>query len=383
MVTSRHDARTELFTRLESAVAEGVFPGCVALVWRGGEIRYHEAHGVLATHRGLLATDVMVARDTVYDLASLTKVLCTTSLVAIALGRGRMALDDTVPAPFDRGCPGARLVDLLEHCSGLEAHREYFVDVRPGDRETLLRLVADTPSAYPLRETAVYSDLGFIILGAWLERVFDASLDEAFDREVAGPLGVGGQWVDALRFRPIEDSLIDEQTARRIAPTEVYDPSLHPEGTPSWFSVRATDTRRCAHGEVHDDNAFVMGGVAGHAGLFGTAQAVLELSRGWLEGRLAALDSALRGRIWRKSAVAASTRRLGWDGQSIDGSGSTGGALSGGAVGHTGYTGTSLWVDPAGEGSIYVLLSNRVHPTRLDDRIKQVRRDFHRIAHRL
>jgi CubicO group peptidase (beta-lactamase class C family) len=181
-------------------------------------------------------------------------------------------------------------------------------------------------------------------------------------------------------FRPVGPGLLSADEAARIAPTEVYDPRLHAAGSPAWFAVRAD--RDCAHGEVHDDNAYAMGGVAGHAGLFGTAEAVLVLARAWLAGQLPGVDAELTRRFFRRSAVSTSTRRLGWDGESPDGSGSSGGALGPEAVGHTGYTGTSLWLDPATR-AVYVLLSNRVHPTRENESIRSLRRWFHQIAVRL
>jgi CubicO group peptidase (beta-lactamase class C family) len=370
------DARARLFLQLERAAADGVFPGCVGLVWRRGELVYHEAHGVLATHPGLLASGAPVRRDTMYDLASLTKVLCTASLAAIAVGSGRVALDDAPPPRWADACPGARLCDLLEHCAGLAAHREYFLETAAGDRAGLLARVAATAPECPARTRPIYSDLGFMILGDWLERCFDAPLDEAFDRHVAGPLGIGGTWDDSLRFRPLGASALGRE-ALAIAPTEVYDAKLHAGVAPSWFALRSGQP--CAHGEVHDDNAWAMGGVAGHAGLFGPALAVLALARAWLDGQLPAVAFGLRDRFWTASTLRGSTRRLGFDGPAPDGSGSTGGALSPGAVGHTGFTGTSLWIDPAHEG-VYVLLSNRVHPTRRDDRIQGVRAAFHRLA---
>jgi CubicO group peptidase (beta-lactamase class C family) len=140
-----------------------------------------------------------------------------------------------------------------------------------------------------------------------------------------------------------------------------------------------------AHGEVHDDKAYVMGGVAGHAGLFGSAWGVLEVGRAWLENTVPGLDSAVRDLFWRASHVPGSTRRLGFDGPDPDGGGSAGQALSRAAVGHTGFTGTSLWIDPrpAGDGRIFVLLSNAVHPTRNPEVIKAFRPRFHEAAARL
>ena len=133
-----------------------------------------------------------------------------------------------------------------------------------------------------------------------------------------------------------------------------------------------------AHGQIHDDNAYVAGGVAGHAGLFGTAFAVLEVARAWLDSLLPGLDPSVRDRFWRPSAVPGSVFRLGWDGPSAGGS--TGGALEPGAVGHLGFTGTSLWIEP-GPRRIFVLLSNRVYPFRGDaGPIRAFRQRFHRLA---
>lgn len=369
-----------MFELLEDAVAQGVFPGCVAMVWRNGALSYDEAHGTLGTHPCVPGYEKSVTRDTVYDLASLTKVLCTTTLAALAISQGELRLDDPVPAAWARGCPGATLGDLLEHCSGLPAHVEYFRHVRPFDAAALLEAVANTDPAYPLRSKAVYSDLGFIVLGAWLERVFDAELDRAFADRVAYPLGLERPPRMQLGFRRLSDDAFSRPSITgRIAPTEVYDRSLVEE-VPSHLPIR--EHVPYARGEVHDDNAYVMGGVAGHAGLFGTAAAVLEVARAWTEPSLPGLREDVRDRFWRPSTVPGSTRRLGWDGPSPDGTGVTGRAFSLQAVGHTGYTGTSLYIDPHAEGGplIAVLLSNRVHPTRTNEAIKPLRRRFHALA---
>jgi len=378
------DPRQALFDALESGVADGVFPGCVALVSRDDAIVYHEGHGTLGSHPGFVDRFEPVTRDTVYDLASLTKVLATTSLVAVAVARGKLVLDAAVPEPWSRACPGASLVDLLEHCAGLVAHREYFTEVKPFDAAAVLERVSATPPEAAPRERAVYSDLGFMILGAWLERIFDAPLDACFVELVTYPLWLDQGDPPALFFRRlVEDTLLPRAIERRIAPTEVYDAALHPTGVPSHFAVRSHVA--VAHGSVHDDNAYVMGGVAGHAGLFGNAMGVHELARAWLQSRLPGGAGALRDRFWRPSTVPGSTRRLGWDGAAPDGSGATGRAFGPQTVGHTGYTGTSLWIDPtASRGPlIAVLLSNRVHPTRNSDAIKAFRQRFHAAAAQL
>ncbi|MCX4240441.1 serine hydrolase domain-containing protein [Paraliomyxa miuraensis] len=372
------------FDAIEAGVSQGVFPGAVALVWHAGATLYHEAHGALATHAACSVNGQPVRRDTAYDLASLTKVLCTTTLAAQLVSQGKLGLDERVPDPWAQVCPEATLADLLEHCSGLAAHREYFLEVEPFDAERVLHHVSHTPREHPRRERAVYSDLGFMILGAWIERVLGEPLDVAFADRIAYRLGLDVSPVPWLGFRRVHSrAALSWELEQRIAPTEVYEPSLHPDGRPSYLSLRQPDG--VAHGVVHDDNAFVMGGVAGHAGLFGTAEGVAELSRAWVEDRVPDVRTAVRDRFWQRSDVPGSTRRLGFDGIAEDGSGTTGTSMSSTTVGHTGFTGTTVWIDPAADGGprIAVLLTNRVHLGRDDARIRDVRRAFHAAAARL
>lgn len=383
-MTSR-DPQQDLFALLEQHAASGTFPGCVALVWRDGAVLYHEAHGHFATHADAPDRFRSVTRGAVYDLASLTKVLATTTLAAIAVSEGRLALDAPVPDPWSRACPGATLQHLLTHSAGLEAHREYFARLgRRGPPERVLDLVCDTPPAYPPGTRAIYSDLGFLILGAWLERLFEKPIDRAFADRVAWPLDLDAGVVPRLGYHRIQSARGPSSAQQGlVVPTEVYDPSLHPAGEPTWFACRRPAT--VAHYEVHDDNAFVMNGVAGHAGLFGDAEAVLEVARAWLLGGIPGLDDSVRETFLKfRSPAPGSTRRLGWDSPNPDGSGATGPTCSPAAAGHLGYTGTSVWIDPTppdGRGPwIAVLLSNRVHPTRDNTAIVQLRPLFHRLA---
>ncbi len=381
---SEPDPWQAVFSALEHGVRTEVFPGAVALVWHAGATLYHEAHGAMASHVAASVHGRPAERDTVYDLASLTKVLCTTTLAAQLVSQGRVSLDEAVPEPWARACPEATLADLLEHCSGLAAHREYFATVEPFDAERVLHHVAHTPREYPLREQAVYSDLGFMILGAWIERVLDMPLDEAFADRVAYRLGLDASPLPHLGFRRLlSRAALGWSLEQRIAPTEVYDREFYAGERPSYFELREPDA--VAHGAVHDDNAFVMGGVAGHAGLFGTAEAVLEVGRAWAMDLVPDVRTEVRDRFWRRSDVPGSTRRLGFDGTPGDGSGTTGDAMSEHTVGHTGYTGTTLWIDPAAPGGprVVVLLTNRVHRGREGTGIKGVRQAFHAAAMRL
>ncbi|TPV93848.1 MAG: beta-lactamase family protein [Myxococcales bacterium FL481] len=371
---SAHDVSARLSALLRSA-SGNVCPGGVALVWRAGALRFHSAFGVTATHPAVPARPVTT--DTHYDLASLTKVLATTTLAARAIADGRVKLAEPLPSPWDRVSPGATLSDVLEHAAGFAAHREFFAGP-DGARSAaaVLEQIAIESGVYPRRERSVYSDLGFIVLGAWLERLFDNTLEAAFRQWVSGPLGCVGD----LGFRRVQP-----RPWGGAAPTEVYDPLLHRE-PPSWFAVRASSDSRpsWAQGQVHDDNAYVMGGVAGHAGLFGTAQAVLQVALAWLEpNRLDMPPSVCQG-LLEASNVPNSTRRRGWDGPSRGPRSSVGDVVAPTAFGHLGFSGTSLWLDPRpGDPRVYVLLTNRVHPTRSGHGILALRRRFHELAAQL
>ena len=366
-----------IFALLEDAVAGWVTPGCVALVWRAGSLEYHEAHGVLATDERSSVRDVPVRRDTRYDLASLTKVLATTTLAALFVSDGRVRLDDEVPAPFSSGYPGVTLRDLLAHEGGFPAHREFFVRDDLRSRDAVLRAVAQEPRDASPRVQALYSDLGFMTLGAWLEYLGGDRLDRLFMRSLAPLIRGETDAVPDLAFRPVCGGALSWQDERRVAPTEVYEPTR--TGALTHEALRHA-SQGVGHGFVHDDNAFVMGGVAGHAGLFGSAEAVLEVARGWLELRIPGLDRGVRDTFWGWSSALGSPRRLGWDGVSPDGTGSTGAAIHPSSVGHLGFTGCSLWIDPRAP-AIYVLLSNRVHPRRGDaEGIRGLRRAFHAAA---
>ena len=295
-----------------------------------------------------------VTNATIFDLASLTKVLCTTALTLPLIESGRLRLDAPVAslAPhwtgLDRDAVTVR--DLLEHCSGLPAYRPYYLTF--AGRAAYEAAIAAEPLDYRPRTHSVYSDLGFILLGFILEAVAGDPLESQFARwRNASGLAA------SLTFNP---------------PAAARDAIAQTERDP-WRG-------RVLQGEVHDENAAALGGVAGHAGLFGTAAAVGEAARWWLS-RLRGLDDPRSGVSARtaalcaeRSAVPGSSRGLGWD--TMLPTSSCGTRWSASAIGHTGFTGTSLWLDPTAD-RYAVLLTNRVHPTRQNDRIQQVRRDFH------
>lgn len=341
---------------LERAVADGVTPGGVLIVARRGTVVLEEAAGRLTYDEGSPA----VTPSTIYDLASLTKVIATTTLVMRRVEEGVLDLDATaasrLPELEESAVGGATLRDLLAHSSGLPCCTELFRELREDlDRDEAraryLEHIAGTELPAARRERAIYSDLGVLLLGEILERGSDRGLALQVEEEVLAPLGLTD-----TGYLPPED------LRERIAPTE-FD---------SWRG-------RLPHGEVHDENAHALGGVAPHAGLFGTARDVAVFGQAMLNGgaygahRLAAAETV---HIFTRRAelVPGSSRALGWHTPSDPSS--AGRYFSARSFGHTGFTGTSLWIDPELD-LIVVLLTNRVHPTRDNIAIRRLRPAIH------
>lgn len=342
--------------RLEKAVAEGVTPGGVLLVARHGAIALELAAGRLTWDDDASA----VTPSTIYDLASLTKVIATTTLMMRRVESGALDLDATAAAylPELEGRPvgDATLRDLLAHSSGLPCCTELFRELGEGlDRDDArvryLEHIAATELQAGARERAIYSDLGVLLVGEILERQSGRPIDDLVQEEILDPLGLRDTGY-----------LPDPALRHRIAPTEPDD----------WRG-------RLPHGEVHDENTHALGGVAPHAGLFGTARDVATFAQAMLNGgvygerRIARAETvALFTR--RAELVPASSRALGWDTPSQPSS--AGRYFSARSYGHTGFTGTSLWIDPELE-LIVVLLTNRVHPTRENIAIRRLRPAIH------
>ena len=331
---------------LARALAECAFPAAVVEV--GGSTRplWTAAFGRLTFD----ATAPPTAGDTIFDLASLTKVLSTTPLVMRQVERGTLSLDDRVAdhLPSWRGADREQVTirDLLAHCSGLPAHRHLYRDHH--GRTEFERAIAQMPLAYPPRTRSIYSDLGFMLLGFILEE--RATLTSQFD---ALRHQMGG--AEDIQFHP-------PMTWRsRTAPTQ-----------------NKPERGGIVIGEVDDDNAWALGGAAAHAGLFGTAAAVGGCARHLLQvlqGRTGAFHrDTVETFIARQTGVTGSSRALGWD--TMLPTSSCGSRMSPEAFGHTGFTGTSLWIDPA-RGVYVVLLTNRVYPDASNDAIQEVRRALH------
>lgn len=310
------------------------------------------AHGPLWSEAlGRLTYDESAApchADTIFDLASLTKVICTTALAMRVIGRGDASLATRVGDIIDEWRAADRrevtLRHLLEHSSGLPGIAELWR--QHSGREAYARAIAALPLAYAIGSRSIYSDPGFILLGLLLEQVTSAPLDRQFDT-IRAELGEIG-FLPAGHLRD------------RIAPTEVD----------AWRG-------RLLVGEVHDENAAALGGVAAHAGLFGTAAAVGSFARLVLATfhapTLLGTPESMRT-FASRSGVPGSSRALGWD--TMLSTSSCGTRMTPTAIGHTGFTGTSLWID--WERDLYVvLLTNRVHPTRANEQLAGIRPRVH------
>jgi len=341
---------------LEDAIVARTFPAAAVDVGSTAGTLWRDAVGTLTADPPLAA-----AIDTPFDLASLTKVLATTTVVMQLMATDRLRLDERVGAFFQdwRGADRVSVTvrDLLEHASGLPAR---LVDPPPASRREFEYEICRIALEYDPRARSIYSDLGFILLGFIAEQRGGATLPQQFaDVMVRLPADRTDQ-ANPLTFG------LDTDLRRRAAPTLAMD----------------DDARRgrTLTGEVHDNYAAALGGAAGHAGLFGTALAVGHLARLVLaaargDERLPApFTPALVRAFTTRSTVPASSRALGWD--TMLPSSSCGGRMSAAAFGHVGFTGTSLWIDPERD-RYFVLLTNRAAGAGTLDEMRTVRRAFH------
>jgi serine-type D-Ala-D-Ala carboxypeptidase len=348
-----------------AATDDGTVPGLALLVAARGRIVFHDGFGA----RQLVPRMLPVFRDTLFDVASLTKAVVTSVLAMREVARGRLALELPVAEllPEFEGVDRARVTvrQLLSHSSGLPAHRPFWrqAATAASERRAISLLAAREPLEYEPGARAVYSDLGFIVLGWLLERISGERLDVQARNQIAAPLGLTSTTFMSLSEPEARARVLGE---RSIAATQL-----------------CAERHRVLIGEVDDMNAMAMGGIAGHAGLFSTAEELSQIAaalcRAWRGddggGSALAVRDVVRA-FWSPSGVAGSTWRLGWDGPAAANS-QAGTRFPRDGVGHLGFTGCSLWIDPARETWI-VLLSNRVHPAiPKDDRFKRFRPMLH------
>jgi serine-type D-Ala-D-Ala carboxypeptidase len=333
---------------LSRAVADRAFPGASVAVTHNGKLVCLRAGGRFTYD----PNSPEVTTASIFDLASLTKVLATSTMAMILYERGLLDLEMSVAAvlrDFAGDDPRRRKVNfrmLLAHSSGLPAYEKLFLRARTRD-ELLAAALATPLSADPGSKTA-YSDIGFIILGVALERIAGETLDRFCRQDVFGPLGMVH-----TAFRPPLD----------------WWTSVLPTANDAVFRGRVIQ------GEVQDENASVMDGVAGHAGLFGTAEDLAIFAHIMLQGGGSIVRPETLALFTRREPSPAGTSRaLGWDTPSSPSQ--SGKYFSASSFGHLGYTGTSLWIDPARQLSV-TLLTNRTWPDCENQAIKQVRPQFH------
>ncbi len=340
---------------VEKGIADKAFPGATLAVGYRGKVVIH-AFGKLSYDAKVAAT----APATMYDIASLTKVVVTTTLVA-KLAEGDFAVPLDLDAKIERYLPEwasgpnaewrhrVTVRHLLTHTSGLPPFKEYW-STSKSKQDTLTKIFAE-PLEYEPGTKEVYSDLGIILMAEIIERLTGRTLDDLAKSFIFSPLGMK----DTM-YRP------PKKLWPQIAPTE-FDKNLR---------------HRLVQGEVHDENAFAIGGVSGHAGVFGTAPDLAAFCQILLNGGVYAHQRILRratiAQFTTPQQLSGGARTLGWAVPTE--SGSSGHYFSAHSFGHTGFTGTSIWIDPDRQLFV-VLLTNRVHPTRENTKIQQVRPALH------
>ena len=340
---------------MRQAILDGTFPGGVLLVAKSGSIIFHAAYGYAN-----IFSKIPMTADTIFDLASLTKPLATTLAVMKLVSQKRIGLKQhlgDILYPFE-GSDKAhiRIEHLLYHRSGLPGYRPYYKRLNrlPEDqRKGVLRtFLLQEPLVHPIGKETLYSDLGFMMLCWVIEMVSGQRLDRFVEKEIYFPLGL-----ETLFFVDCGSTPIN----LNFAATEQCP----------WRNILLT-------GLVHDDNAYVVGGIDGHAGLFGSAGDICRL--------LLALQAVFKGQaanqVFEKKILHQFLKRndntkraLGFDTPAASGA-SCGRHFSKTTVGHLGFTGTSFWMDLE-QDIIVILLTNRVHPTRDNDRIKHFRPILH------
>jgi CubicO group peptidase (beta-lactamase class C family) len=358
----------DLNARLDSIVnvgiAQGAAPGVALAVGRWGRLVHLRGYGRID-----VAPDAPAVTDsTLFDMASLTKVVATTTAAMILEDEGKLNLD----APVHTYLPELNAPDkagitvrmILTHSGGFEAFAALWRDYR--GRAAYLTQINARPLAYTPGDSVIYSDWDFVLAGLIIERITGIPLDEFLAARVWQPLHLTD-----MRFNPLASAPIPTDSACTVA-FRADNPLL------ARIAVTEMDTayrHTLVHGIVHDENACALGGVAGHAGLFASARDVAAFSQMLLNGgqyggvRLIKATTVAR---WTARQTPRSSRAIGWD--TPEGRSSAGHYFSTRSFGHTGFTGTSIWIDPE-RGLFVVLLTNRVDPTRANMRHEALRRD--------
>lgn len=342
-----------IHTAMTQAVRKGIFPDADLLVAKGGTICHHAAYG-------------SARKGTIFDVASLTKALVTTTLIMQAIQKRELSLEDSITSHLPNQASSHQpitIVNLLTHSSGLPAWQPYYREIpnrligTEEAKKIILESISFEPLIYKTGSKSLYSDPGFVLLGALLEQLYKSPLQRLFEERIANKANMLHSFFVPMAVKPLTPI-----PDRRFAPTEDCP----------W-------RQKVIHGDVHDQNCYAMGGVAGHAGLFSTTEDIHRL--------LVRLVDSYKGQsdfiapdivrlFWSDQFTPPdSTWRLGWDSPSRPVS-STGRYTSDNCVGHLGYTGCLITIDLDQDYWI-ILLTNRIHPTTTNEQIKQFRPYIH------
>ena len=364
--TSLITLQKEIKKLLEKGVLEGVFPAAAAgISWREGS---KKKEIITSTGNAKIYPEKRILKiNDFFDLASLTKPLAATLAILCLVKEKKIDIADRLSDVFEKklrdDISNIRIRNLLSHSSGLPAYRDYYKILKNKESkektECLENLILQESLAYETGTISLYSDLGFMLLGRIIEKKAGCTLDEYVEKKILKPLH--------LEKKIFYNSLYE---AKRNLPENKF---VATENC-SW-------RKKVLCGEVHDDNCYTMGGVAGHSGLFGNIEgvtgytaAILEIWKGcYNHPNLKKED--LEFFLTRQKEIPESTWTLGFDTPSPQNS-SSGHYLSKKSVGHLGFTGTSFWIDPE-KDLVIVLLTNRVHPSRKNSKIKEFRPYFH------
>ena len=336
---------------INKAIADSVFPGAQVFVSKNNQIILNESFGNYTYDNN----SSKVTNESIYDVASLTKVLSITPVVMKLVQKKMLSLNyslsDFYPEFKKDRKNNITIKHLLTHSSGLPPYIEYY-KMGYESKEKIINDIVNQELIYNPGEKYIYSDLGIILLTDIVEKITDLSLDQLSEKYFFKPLQMNDTY-----FNP------KEKYKQKIVPTEYDD----------YFR------NRLLQGEVHDENAYILNGVSGHAGLFSTSNDIAKMSKMFLD------NGVLYGRRLLKSKIINDfskrqndnyDRAIGWDTPSRNGKSSAGDYFSNRTYGHLGFTGTSMWIDSEKE-IIVIILSNRVHPSRDKKGIYKFRREFH------
>ncbi len=384
---------------MEKGVEDNVFPGAVLLVSVNSKVLFHQAFG-----RSDLYVNEMMTKETVFDLASLTKPLATTMAVLKLVQDGLLSLDQKIGPVLDSALnssafnlPGTfdnvydsmseftdqkediTIEELLRHTSGLPAHRPYYekiVQYPPVLRRNCLRaLLMKEPLENSPGDKQVYSDLGYILLSWIVETLSKQRMDKFLREHFYSFLGIDDLFFISLPDYVYTDGKLMVPDYGELSPKAVLRTETNGK------KIAATENcpwrKKIVKGEVHDDNAWAAGGIEGHAGLFGTAFSVYELLVELMNGLKGEKTKIISGKLLKRFAVKNGRGNMtaGFDTPSGQVS-SSGRYFSPSSLGHLGFTGTSFWMDPE-RSIIIILLTNRVHPSRKNDKIRWFRPLIH------